>query len=296
MRNHDFLAVLTLVSVLLISNCAEKSDGELRAAGVVNGEIVTVKALALGRLTSMDFQEGDRVEKEYVLARIDSDKIANKMESLETGVREIHINRLKLRSRLDYLKSTEIYWTDQVARLERLRKAESVSGDELEKARLKLKEVQSSLNDVRHSLESLSAQLDGIAIQRKGLELQIEDTVITSPISGIVLERYVSLGETVMPGTSVADILDPDSLYVEVFLEERELSSLEIGQAVMIQADGLDRNFHGTVYYFNRKSEFSPKYIVSEKERRSLLYGMRIRMEEGQDALKVGMPVTVIIP
>lgn len=296
MRNHDFLAVLILVSVLLISNCAEKSDGELRAAGVVNGEIVTVKALTLGRLTSLDFQEGDRVEKEYVLARIDSDKIANKIESLETGVREIHINRLKLRSRLDYLKSTEIYWTDQVARLERLRKTESVSGDELEKARLKLKEVQSSLNDLRHSLESLSAQLDGIAVQRKGLELQMEDTFITSPISGIVLERYVSLGETVMPGTSVADILDPDSLYIEVFLEERELSSLEIGQTVMIQADGLDRNFHGTVYYFNRKSEFSPKYIVSEKERRSLLYGMRIRMEEGHGALKVGMPVTVIIP
>lgn len=296
MRNHDFLAVLILVSVLLISNCAEKSDGELRAAGVVNGEIVTVKALTLGRLTSLDFQEGDRVEKEYVLARIDSDKIANKIESLETGVREIHINRLKLRSRLDYLKSTEIYWTDQVARLERLRKTESVSGDELEKARLKLKEVQSSLNDLMHSLESLSAQLDGIAVQRKGLELQMEDTVITSPISGIVLERYVSLGETVMPGTSVADILDPDSLYIEVFLEERELSSLEIGQTVMIQADGLDRNFHGTVYYFNRKSEFSPKYIVSEKERRSLLYGMRIRMEEGHGALKVGMPVTVIIP
>ena len=296
MRNHDFLAVFILASVILISNCAEKSDGELRAAGVVNGEIVTVKALTIGRLTSLDFQEGDRVEKEYVLARIDSDKIANKIESLETGVREIHINRLKLQSRLDYFKSTEIYWTDQVARLERLRKTESVSGDELEKARLKLKEVQYSLSDVRHSLESLSAQIDGIAVQKKGLELQMEDTVIMSPISGIVLERYVSLGETVMPGTSVADILDPDSLYIEVFLEERELSSLEIGQTVMIQADGLDENFHGTVYYFNRKSEFSPKYIVSEKERRSLLYGMRIRVEEGQDALKVGMPVTVIIP
>lgn len=285
-----------LTAVIFLANCEKKSDGSLRVAGIVNGEIVTVKSIAQGRLMSLEFKEGDRVEKDDVLARIDSDKIENKIEALETGVRETNINRLQLKSRMDFLSSTELYWEDQVARLERLRKTDSVSGDELEKARLKLEEIQASLKDVRHSMEGLRAKLDGIAVQRKGLELQMDDMVITSPVSGIVLERYVSLGEIMMPGIPVADILDPDSLYIEVFLEEHELSSLKIGQTVMIQADGLEGYFRGTVYYFNRKSEFSPKYIVSEKERRSLLYGMRIRVEEGKNALKVGMPVTVLLP
>ena len=215
---------------------------------------------------------------------------------MDNGTKDIRINRAKLNSRLEFLQSTELYWKDQVSRLERLRATESVSGDELEKARLKLKEIQASQTETKKSLESLRVKLEGIEIQKSGFQLQIKDTVISTPIPGIILERYVSLGESILPGTPIAEILDPKSLFIEVFLEEQELSALTLGQHVSIQADGRSEGFAGIITHFNRKAEFSPKYIVSEKERRSLLFGVKIRVEESRDILKVGMPVTVIIP
>jgi HlyD family secretion protein len=121
--------------------------------------------------------------------------------------------------------------------------------------------------------------------------------VIKSPVSqGVIIEKFVSVGETVFPGASIVDILDLASLYVEVFLEEQEISSLKLNQKARIRVDGLgNRELLGTVSYFGRKAEFSPKYIISEKERESLLYQVKIKVEGDTSIFKIGMPVTVII-
>jgi HlyD family secretion protein len=294
MKPIKHFAFPVIVLILVSAGCSHSGDAGIKAAGVVDGEILTVKVLAVGQLVSLDFEEGDSVQKDSVLAKIDSEKILNKILGLDISIKDIHINRAKINSRLEFLRTSVQYWLEQVSSLERLSASESVSGDELEKARLKLKETQASLTETKKSLESLRVKLEGIEIQRKGFELQMRDTVITSPIHGIILERYVSLGETILPGTAIAEILDPESLFVEVFLEEQELSALTLGQKVNIQADGRSLSFTGTIIHFNRKAEFSPKYIVSEKERRSLLFGVKIRVEEGRNVFKVGMPVTVI--
>ena len=295
MRPIKHIFYLGLALTILSAGCSTRKNVGIKATGVVDGEIVTIKAMTAGRLVALEFEEGDRVKKDDILVKIDSEKILNKIQGMDNGTMDIRINRAKLNSRLEFLQTTEQYWEDQVSRLERLRASESVSGDELEKTRLKLKEIQASQTETRKNLESLRVKLEGIEIQKRGLELQIEDTVISTPIPGIILERYVSLGESILPGTPIAEILDPESLFVEVFFEEQELSALTLGQKVTIQADGRSENFSGTITHFNRKAEFSPKYIVSEKERRSLLFGVKIRVEESRDIFKVGMPVTVII-
>jgi HlyD family secretion protein len=83
---------------------------------------------------------------------------------------------------------------------------------------------------------------------------------------------------------------------VEAFLEESELARLKLGQSADILVDGLqDRIFSGAIVSFGRKAEFSPKYIVSEKERTSLLYQVKIRPDKDLEVFKLGMPVTVRI-
>ena len=114
------------------------------------------------------------------------------------------------------------------------------------------------------------------------------------PAHGVVLERFVSKGETVFPGTPAADILEHSSLYVEIFLEEQEISSLTLNMKARVLVDGLeDQELWGKVSFFGRKAEFSPKYIISEKERKSLLYQVKIAVEDENGVFKVGMPVTV---
>ncbi|MCP5046099.1 MAG: HlyD family efflux transporter periplasmic adaptor subunit [bacterium] len=138
--------------------------------------------------------------------------------------------------------------------------------------------------------------MEKIENKRHYLNLLLKDHRMTSPVDGVVVETFVSEGETVFPGTAIADILDRAGLYVEIFIEEQEMAALTLNQEVHIRVDGMDTEpLTGVISYFGRKAEFSPKYIVSEKERKSLLYQVKIRAKDSRGVLKMGMPVTVTL-
>lgn len=289
------LSALGLGLVFLVS-CASESPDIITAAGVVDGDVVTVKSLVAGRIEVLNIREGINVARGDILVKVETDKIENQIQGLDIQEKEIGINRLKLNRRIELLDSNASYWKEQVKSYERLAEKESISGDQLKKARLNLEDVEASLYDARQTQRALSIQLEIIQNKKKQFMLQLEDHVVISPVMGVVLEKFVSENESVLPGVPLADILDLSNLFVEAFLEESELARLKLGQSADILVDGLqDRIFSGAIVYFGRKAEFSPKYIVSEKERTSLLYQVKIRPDKDLEVFKLGMPVTVRI-
>lgn len=278
----------------ILAACAGKEPGRIISAGVVDGDVVTVQAASSGKVETLSITEGASVSEGDLLASIETDKVENQLEGLSIQEKEIAVSRQKLDRRIRSLETNLAYWKEQVGRFERLQEKDSISGDKLEQARLKLEEVEASLFDARQSLRALSIQKESIQNKKEQLELVLGDHLIVSPVAGVVLEKFVSHGETLFPGAPVADILDRASLFVETFLEEVELSRLRLGQQVDIQVDGMEgRTFSGTIISFGQKAEFSPKYIISEKERRSLLYRIKVRIDRDLDVFKLGMPVTV---
>jgi HlyD family secretion protein len=287
-------AVLLLLPAAFFFSC-RRNALEIRAPGVVDGDIASVKAQAAGTLDRLLAREGQAVRAGELIAEINRDKVRNALEELDLGARETANSEARSRDRRLLLAANLDYWRQQVQRFERLEKTRSVSGDQLEKARLQLKEAQTSLAELDRALEGLQIQKERIANKRRALELAERDLLPRAPVSGVVLETFVSPGEAVFPGAALADILDESSLFVEVFIEEREISKLRLGQRARIVVDGLEgRDLSGRVSAFGRKAEFSPKYIVSEKERQALLYQVKVAIDRGRDAFKVGMPVTVV--
>lgn len=288
--------IILSIGFIALAACSAETSNAITAAGVVDGEVITVKVPVTGKVETLNIQEGNDVAKNDTLAVIDSDKIENQIQGLEIQEKEIAVSRKKLDRTIRLLDANLVYWKEQVASFERLEKKKSISGDQLEQARLKLEEVETSLFDARQSLLALSLQSENIQNRKEYLTLLMEDHVVDSPVSGVVLEKFVTEGETVFPGTPVADILDRSTLYIETFLEESELSHLELGQEVDVLVDGQeDRVFSGTIVHFGQKAEFSPKYIISEKERQSLLYRVKVRLSRDLEVFKLGMPVTVRI-
>jgi multidrug resistance efflux pump len=286
-------AVLLGLLALFIS--CRKNDFEIRAPGVVDGEIASIKAMAAGTIDRLLVAEGQAVNKGELVAEINRDKVRNGMEELELGAREIANSEIRAREKRQLLNANLGYWQKQVQRFERLKQNQSISGDQLEKSRLQLKDAQTSLFELDRSLEALQIQKDRIANKRQALDLAERDLLLRSPVSGVVLETFISPGETVFPGVALADVLDLSSLFVDVFIEEKEIAALKLGQRARVIVDGLEeRSFSGRISAFGRKAEFSPKYIVAEKERQALLYQVKVRLDQDLDVFKVGMPVTVI--
>lgn len=283
-----------LLLILLFYSCG-KNDREIKVPGVVDGEIASIKALVGGTLDRLLIQEGQAVKKGDLIAEINRDRIRNALQELALVEKEIANSEIRAREKRQLLNANLAYWHKQVQRFERLQQNQSISGDQLEKARLQLQEMQTSLFDLDQSLAALQIQKDKLANKRQALELTEKDMLLRSPVAGVVLETFISQGESVFPGLALADILDLSSLYIDVFVEEKELAALKLNQLAKIIVDGLEeRSFSGFITVFGKKAEFSPRYIVAEKERQALLYQVKVRIDRDLDVFKIGMPVTVV--
>jgi HlyD family secretion protein len=285
-----------LIPVLIfLTCCGNRNGGKIEAPGIVDGNIITIKSQVAGIVEQSEIQEGDTVEKGTVLAKVNSDKAENQLKDVEIALREIAVNKEKMIKKSALIKENLKYLNRQVKRFQRLGKSRSLAGEKVENMELKLLEAETSAYDLKKSIESLDIQKERAGNKKEYLELVLNDHHIKAPAAGVIVEKFVSAGENVFPNSSIVDILDISGIYVEVFIEEREISSLKLNQAAQIFVDGLeDKEISGVISYFGKKAEFSPKYIVSEKERKSLLYRVKVRVEKGVDFLKVGMPVTIV--
>jgi HlyD family secretion protein len=286
--------IVLLLTCIFFNFCESGNIGKIKAPGIVEGDIITLKSQVLGTIDRLEAQEGGFIEEGETVAQINADKPKNQLKDLEITTKEINNNREKLMKKIEYTEEHLKYLEKQVRRFNRLKKIQSIPGEKLENMELKLKEVQTLKYDLERSLQSLTIQEEKIENQKEYLKLILKDHTVTSPVKGLILETFVSKGENVSPNTSIADILDTSSLYVEVYIEESEISLLTLNQRANIQIDGKEkRTFTGKVIFFGQKAEFSPKYIISEKERQSLLYRVKIKIDKEIQQFKIGMPVTV---
>lgn len=297
MKQHFYLPTISTVFVLLITLPAagcRRDTGGLRAPGVVQGDAITIRAAIAGTVVKMLSDEGQAVRRGDLLLELDRDHIDNGMQALHLADAELNNSEQRLREKRVMLAANLAYWQRQTERFERLRREQSISGEQLEKTKLQLQEARSGLFDLDKALQAVPIQRDKIANQRGSLEITLKDLELRSPVDGVVMERFVSRGEQVMAGSALLELLDTTSLYVETFLEERELGRLKLGDRVAIRMDGLNgQTFPGILSFFGRKAEFSPKYILAEKERQALLYQVKVRIDTERERFKVGMPVTL---
>lgn len=281
---------------VLISFCGRGMRSEIKAPGIVDGDIITLKAMVAGQVDRIPAKEGDPVKENQLIVEINKDKTENKLKELDIVSSEIGINILKLKQKQRLVSSNIEYLKNQVQRFKRLKNKNSISGEKLESMQLKLMDAETSAFDLRRSLDSLNIQTRKIQNQRDYLGLVLKDHRVKSPVNGILIETFVSSGESVFPNTPLADILDTSTLFVEIFIEEREMSSLKLGQRARIIMDGMeDKELSGMVSFFGKKAEFSPKYVISEKERKSLLFRVKIAVDREINLYKIGIPVTVIL-
>lgn len=279
--------------IMLLWACGN-GGREIRVPGVVDGEIASVKALAGGTLERLLVREGQELKRGELVAEMNRDKVRNGLEGLALAEKEIANGETRAREKRKLLAANLDFWRKQAQRLERLKKSQAVSGEQAEKSQLQMQDARTALFELDRSLEALQIQRERLANQRQALELADRDLLLASPVGGVVLETFADPGENVLPGAALADILDLSSLFVDVFVEEREIAGLKLGQAVEVSVDGLEgRIFRGRISYFGRKAEFSPKYVVAERERQALLYQVKVRLEGDPGVFKVGQPVTV---
>jgi len=283
------------IAVFIAVGCSNKNSRKIIAAGVIDGNIIHVKSGTSGIIDRLNAEEGRIVSPADTLVYIDYKKIENQIQELRIQEKSIILKRTALVEKQKFLNQRLSYLSDQVKKLKRLSKHDAVSEDNLKLTDLKKKEAETSLFDLQVQLKNSDLELGRIRLKREYLLLLKRDHIITAPVKGTVLEIFSRRGEQVFPRDMIMDILASTGLYAEVFLEEEEVNSLALGDTAKIFIDGVDQEVNGVVSYFGKKAEFSPKYIISEKERKNLLFQVKVAINPNSaKSVKIGQLVTVV--
>lgn len=112
---------------------------------------------------------------------------------------------------------------------------------------------------------------------------------------GVVLTRIYEKGTILNAGYPVYSMILNKNMWVRTYIDEVNLGKVKLGTKVKIYADFSDKAYEGHIGFISPMAEFTPKNIETESLRPDLVYKIRVLVDNPDDYLKQGMPVTLEI-
>lgn len=152
-------------------------------------------------------------------------------------------------------------------------------------------------DDLEDQLQNAADSLRNAELSMENTQKQLENYTITSPISGTIIDKEYKAGDTVESGKTLCTIYDLSYLEMTLSIDELDISTVEVGQAVQITADAVEgKTFTGTVTKVSVAGTTSggiTSYPVTVRidEADELLPGMNVDaeivLEEAADTLAI---------
>ena len=318
MRSRSLALVLVALGGLA---CAARSEKNVIAAsGTIEAVEVNVSSKVAGQILELAVEEGTRVRPGDVLATIDHATADIQLRQAEAGVDLARAQLALLRNgarREDIqqaeaaLKQAEASLqlaAEDARRMRELIRTASVTAKQRDdaEARLTIAEAQrlsaaEALNKVRRlarpeEIQAAEARVGQAEAARDLLAKSIADCTILAPAGGIVTHNAVEAGELVAPGATVVTLAELDSVYVMIYLTEREIGRVRLGDAADVEIDAFPgRPFPGKVTYISPEAEFTPKNVQTKEDRVKLVFGVKVEIENREGLLKPGLPADAAI-
>lgn len=136
------------------------------------------------------------------------------------------------------------------------------------------------------------AEFDVLTRNKQDNDLKLGWCHVTAPMDGIVITRFREPGEIVAPGTTLISIANPYEIWAYFYVPYTMLHKLRIGQSVIgVLPEAENQQFHGRIIKISEQAEFTPKNVQTREERTRLVYGVKVRFENPDLALKAGMTI-----
>ena len=268
----DFLFLLPLSLGLLAAGCSTTAETAPGAAKIdeplavatspvesrsidrylrVTGSLVAdaqaeVSAETAGRVLETPVERGTRVAQGALLVRISPSETSAQLQEADANAAQIEarlglrpgqpFDRLRVPDVMNAKASLDLAEAE-FKRMQALLDQKVISASEFDQRRAQLEAArqsyQAAQNAAEQSYRSLEAARARIALARKALA----DTAVRAPISGLVVERVVSVGDYVTRGQRVATVVRVDPLRVELTVPEQHVSLVKAGQQVRLMVD-----------------------------------------------------------
>lgn len=295
-------------------------EAGLRVSGNIEAHESVLSFKVQGRIAELPVEEGQWVETGALLARLEGLDYRQqvRLDEASVQVRDAELALARAGSRPTEIKAYEQAMLDtkadldqkrlDFARAEKLFGEDAVSQQARDLAETSLKRAQAAHERARQNYEQALEGTRKEQIQiadrnvgqaRQNLEMsriRMSYTSLRAPLSGVVLVRQAERGEVVAPGTPVVTLGDLDHVWLRAYVPETDLGRIRWGQEVRVTTDTFPgKVYRGRISFISSQAEFTPKSVQTVKERVTLVYRIKIDLENPNHELKPGMPADAVI-
>lgn len=294
---------------------------EMKLSGNIEAHESLVSFKVLGRIVDLPVEEGQALKAGQLIARLDTDDYRQQVAMDEATLR-VRDRQLKLglagsrhqeidaarqsvedaradleQKQRDFERYDALYKRDEIAAQTRDQALTNVT-----RAKATLVRLEQIYNEVVEGTrkEELAVQRANLREATENLRIsriKLSYTTLTAPFDGVILVRQAELGEVTSPGTPVVTLADLDHIWVRVYLPETELGRMRWGQDVAVRTDTYPgKTYRGHVSFISSEAEFTPKSVQTQEERVTLVYRVKVDVDNPNYELKPGMPADVFVP
>jgi HlyD family secretion protein len=253
-----------------------------------------------------------QVQESTAALRFQERQVGDQIRQAEANLAAAESQRTAAQAELDNAKLS-------FERAEQMLRQGVVSQEQLDQARTAYQVAQSKIASLEKQIDAQRAAValartnaDQVAIRRSQLQgnqkqqaaasaqrakagVRLAYTELHAPIDGIVDVVAARIGEVVTPGQPVVTLINPDDLWVRANVEETYIDRVRIGDKLTVRLpSGEERE--GTVFYRGVEASFATQRDVSRTKRDIKTFEIRLRVDNSDRRLAVGMTAYVLLP
>jgi RND family efflux transporter MFP subunit len=280
-KRKFFIAVLIIAAVAGIYFATVRQPGEIILTGIVTTDEVIVSSEIQGRLQQLLVKEGDAVTNGELLAQIQPEQwqadMAFYVSSEQQSSADLAQAQADLENaRLNFERIAGLYTNDVE------------SAQTYDQAR-------TAYDSAKARVESVKKQIQAVAAQKQKAKVYLNYTKIFAPTNGIVDMRAALQGEVVNPAQAIVTLINQDDLWVRADVPETDIDKIRLGEKLPVRLpSGATRE--GTIFFRGVDADFATQRDVSRTKRDIKTFEIRLRCDNSDRALAVGMTAYVELP
>ena len=304
MTQRSFIRFLP---VALLLGCGRSAP--LVLTGLVTTNDVIVGPLVQGRVSQLLVKEGDSVTANELIAVLSpaelaaertyfarsAEGLASRVQATEADLAAAIAQDSEAQANLANARLT-------LARDDTLYRQDIVSAQTYDAARTGYAVAKARADAARtevaarkSALEAAQQEVAAATAQTARADVRLGYSELRAPTAGVVDVLAARVGEVVNPGQAVVTLVNPDDLWVRADIEETYIDRVRIGDTLTVRLPG-GAERRGAVFYRGVDADFATQRDVSRTKRDIKTFEIRLRVDNRDRRLAVGMTASVLFP
>lgn len=330
MNKKLIAVVLVVIAVFIIGflawkyNNKNQKDNVLTLYGNVDIRQVSLAFEQSGRIEKLLVQEGDKVKAGQVLATLNTNAlhIQAKQAQAQLKAQQEAIVKQDVGARPEEITQAKAQLASAQAELDKTNKnlqrlqilvsstdGRAISQQELDYAKSNKDSAEAAVRERQANLELIikgarkedreatKAQYEVTKANLDLINYNLTQAELKSPVNAVVRARLQEVGDMTTAQKAVYTLALTDPKWIRVYVNEQDLSSMKMGGTAQVIRDSYpNQPINGKIGYISSVAEFTPKTVQTEEIRTTLVYEVRVYVNDPNDQLKMGQPVTVKLP